>query len=142
MARTRRRKSEPQLSQGFREIELIYGALATVVGVGSILSVIFHPLSSGILADVDGLVWVVFLVVYWLAFRFKKVGKAWLWQVLMPLCVAVDLVYLAISPGQTKYERIVYYLLSLPLYFAAIWYAYKFMPGKVSKPKITHEFLD
>jgi len=113
---------------------LLFGLFASAMGVSEIVYFLSRAAIGSVVDVVYAAFWVMFLVVYWIAYFEKPFGKPTFWKMFVPALIIADISSILLSDlseGMEVYVLgvIVSLVLSIPLYLALWWYAFTFIPS-------------
>ena len=123
----------PRISPKIKYLALVYGLLSTIAAIGvsvtSVQDVIHHHYKS----IISLIAWPIFVVVFWIAYSGKIVGKPKFWKLFAPLIIFLDMLGIAIESKYEAKEIVISAALSLPLYMMVYWYSRNYLPYFYSK---------
>lgn len=128
-------QSAPHISKKVRPFMLAYGCIATLTGIGTIITGVYSIITKQAYAEAINVVsWPVFLVLFWAAYKSYVIGQRAFWRIFAPLLVIADVLGIFYY-GRTMptSETIISLVLSTPLYLTVLWYAYIFLPASRSR---------
>jgi hypothetical protein len=125
-----------------RKFVIGYLIFTIVFGGGSVIGAIVDIFRAHHYLQILNIVsWLIFITIMLIAFKAKPIASSRLWQIVAPIVIVLDIINLFLQTS--GFDILISFILSLPMYFITVWYAYKFMLNyeRLQIHKITKEEL-